>query len=369
MRFPLTLLAIACTTQLPAQALLVAGNVLRTASATYTRGASGFDRGELLQRFANHDMTGFGVEAAHPNMHVIHGIVVHMRDFGTSIPNGLVDITLYTEDPNRPAYPDLQNPLGGRTGVQPPIVVLTYLQVPFSTPILAPQGRDLFVGIRVPAFTDQFGGVRLALITSSTTASLHDRAGPGMPTSPPEANSYRLFRNLNTDAMHYEARGQYQIDLLTRSPSGFAATITNQGSYPISNHPPGVSTLLSGLHPDAASPPLHAGRADRVSFFYHDFVLPVGSPVFFLAAFANFGPIVPLANYAAGSVGGHCLDQTQSFVLGFAPTNASFECWHTTNIPNPVRPLLRGISWSQQAIGLDPASGAMRGTQCVMQHF
>ncbi len=39
--------------------------------------------------------------------------------------------------------------------------------------------------------------------------------------------------------------------------------------------------MLSGLHPDAASPPRNPGRADDVSFVYGDYALPLGSPVLF----------------------------------------------------------------------------------------
>lgn len=362
-------LACAFSAGLPAQNLFAAGNVLRTASASYTRGPAGFDAGELMQRFDASDLTGFGVEAAYPNWHVVRGVLVHMRDFGSSTPNGLVDITLYTEDASRPGYPDLGAPLGGRSGIQPPMSVLTYANVPFAAPVLVPPGRDLFVGVRIPATTSNFGGVRLAVITSGTTGSYRDLAGPGLPSSPPEENSYRLYRDLATDTVTFGARGQYQIDLLTTAPGGFPAAITNQSYYPISLIAPGTTTMLSGLHPDAASPALNPGRADDVAFFYSDYALSVGSPVLFVAAFADFGPTVPLELHAPGSVGGLCLDQSALFVLGFAPLNMAQECWFTTVIPAAVRPMLRGVSWTQQAIGLDVGSGALRGTQCGKQHF
>lgn len=362
-------IALALAASLPAQNLFAAGNVFRTASASYTRGPAGFGAGELLQRFDASDITGFGVEAAYPNVHVVRGVLVHMRDFGSSTPNGLVDVTLYTEDANRPGYPDLSAPLGGRSGVQPPFSVLTYANVPFATPVLVPPGRDLFVGVRIPATTSNFGGVRLAVITSGSSGNYRDLAGPGLPSAPPEENSYRLYRDLATDVVTFGARGQYQIDLLTTSPGGFPAAITNQSYFPISTIAPGTTTMLSGLHPDAASPPLNAGRADDVAFFYSDYALPTGSPVLFLGAFAEFGPVVPLSQHTPGSVGGLCLDQSAMFVLGLVPLNQASECWHVTVVPAGVRPLLRGLTWTQQAIGLDLAAGTLRGTQCGKQWF
>lgn len=352
-----------------AQSLYAAGASLRTLSMSYTRGPAGQNAGELIQKFDADDLRGFGVEAAFPGVQVVRGVILPIKDFGSSIPNSLYDLALYTESTTTPNYPDLQNPLHVVTGLVPGTGTFTWSTIVFQTPVMVPIGRDLFVGVRLPATTSAVGGVLLMPISSSTSSTYYDLAGPGMPTTP-EGNSYRLYRDLTTNVVTYSARGQYQMDLLTRSPGGMPASVSLQSSYPPTMSPPGATTMLSGLHPDAASPPLHPGRADEVSFVYGDWVLPPGSPVMFLGAFADFGPIVPLDNYAPGSIGGICLDPSAMFVLGFASHGSlGTQCAFVTTIPATVRPLLRGIRWTQQAIAFDGATGTLRGTLCGKQKF
>lgn len=366
---PLGLLCVAGIAGLaPAQGTQVAGTLLRSFSFTYSRGGLGLGAGELLQRFDADDLRGFGIEAAFPGVQVVRGIALGVRDFGSSVPNGLFDVTLYSESPTQPGYPDLQAPLGGVTGQQSGAPLgLTF--VGFPTPVFAPIGRDLFVGVRVPATTSQIGGVRLTVITSSTGGSTFDLAGASLPVSPPEANSYRLYRDLATSTPTYAARGQFHMDLLVSGPSGTPATISNQASYLLSTSPPGASTMLSGLHPDARSPSHNAGRADDVAFVYGDYALPPGSLAVFVAAFADFGPVVPLAQFVPGSVGAACLDQAHAFVLGFATLQADAMCHVVSPIPAPARPWIAGIAWTQQAIGFDAANGTLRGSQCGRQWF
>lgn len=351
-----------------AQTLQIAGSGLTLASVTYTRGPAGYDAGELMMRFDADDMRGYGVESAFPGVQVVRGVALVVRDFGSSTPNNLYDVTIYTESATQPGYPDLAAPLGGSTG----LIAgggFGYVPIVFATPALAPIGRDLFVGVRVPGTTSQVGGIRLAVFTSNPASSTYDLAGPALPTSPPEENSFRLYRDLTTNAVTYGTRGQYLLDLLTTSPSGSPTTISFQAGYPTSNGAPGASTMISGFHPDAASPPLNAGRADDVAFLYRDLVLALGSPVMFLGAFADFGPLVPLDTYLPGSIGGICLDQGQIMVLGFGTLGFGSQCYLVSPIPAGARPWIRGISWTQQAIGFDTVNGTLHGTQCGKQQF
>jgi hypothetical protein len=353
----------------PAQALHGAGALQRMTSTAWSRGSLGTGPGELVQRFDADELTGFGVEAAFPGMHVVRGVMLGIRDFGFSTPNNLCDISIYTEDPARPNYPDLTQPLGGMTGYPAMNTPFGYQYITFPNPVLAPAGRDVFLGVRVPGANQSFGGVRLLLHTSSSALPTYDLAGPGLPSSPPEASSYRLDRNTTTNALTYLARSQYLVDLLTVTPSGMPTAITNQASYPVSTFVPGSTSLLSGLHPDAATPPLNAGRADDVAFMYSDFVLPPGFPVAFLASFDGFGPTVPLAQHVPGSVGGVCLPSASLFVLGIQLLDSSQQAWMVTTLPPAARNLIRGVAWAQQAIGFDVVVGVLRGSQCGKQTF
>lgn len=355
-------------TVMPAQTLIPAGTSLHTYANSFTRGLAGMGAGELVQRFDADMIRGFGVEAAYPGQQVVRGVSIHGRDFGGSVPNGLVDVTLYTEDPANPDYPLLTQPLGSVTGVALQSFPFALTYVYFTPPVLAPVGGDLFVGVKVNATTSQIGGARLNLLPGIVSSSLpYDLAGAGMPTSPPSANSSRLFRDLTTNAMTYQSRGQYMIELLTTAPGGFPATLSNQTS--ISNPPPGATTMMSGLYPDAASPPLNANRVDDVGFVYVDPVLAIGSPVAFIASFADFGPVVALDTLVPGSVGGLCLEPSALFPLAVATLSTGHDAWVQTTIAPAVRPALHGQFWTQQAIGFDLTTGVLRGTLCGKQKF
>ncbi len=99
-----------------AQGLQIAGTLQRSSNLLYTRGPVGLDRGELLHKIPAADLQGFGVEAAHPGFQVIRGVTMPMRDFGSSTPNSLFDVAIYTESLTQPGYPDLQAPLATFVG-------------------------------------------------------------------------------------------------------------------------------------------------------------------------------------------------------------------------------------------------------------
>jgi hypothetical protein len=349
-----------------AQALYPAGNVLRTTANAFSRPA-GLGPVEVLQRFDAEKLRGFGIEPAHPGMQVVRGMVMQVRDFGFSVPDGLFDVAIYGEDPSLPNHPDFANPLA--TALDIAGVPLAQTVVFFPTPALAPIGADVFVGIRLNAASTPIAGMRINTLYGISSPAPHDLAGAGLPTSPLSVASTRLYRDLTTNQVSYLPPGQFMVDLLTVAPAGFPTALTNQPHYVSSSVVPGCSTMLSGLHPDAASPPRNAGRADDVGFIFADPGLPPGSPVAFVASFAGFGPIVPLDSLVPGSLGGLCLDPAHLFPLGVAATSATFEAFSFTVIDPAVRPLLAGTSWVQQAISLDLANGTLRGTQCGLQRF
>lgn len=347
--------------------LFAAGASQTTSSVLFTRGSAGLGAGELIQRFDADDWRGFGVDASFQGFQLVAGVLVAGRDFGSNTINGLVDVYLYAEDPTTPNFPDLATPLAHVDDVQlPPLFGAA--TVVFPQPGQLPVGSDVFVGVRVKPTTSSFGGARLAVVYGYALGSSYDLAGGGMPTTPPVANSYRMFRDLTTNTVVPESRGQYMIELLTVTPSGAPTAITNQVNFAGSNFPPGTTSMMSGLHPDAAAPPAHAGRVDDVAFLFGDWTMPAQSPVAFLGAFADFGPVVPLDMLVPGSLGSLCLDQAALFPLGVAPLNAG-RAFLLTSIPTAVRPLLAGEAWTQQAIALDPTNGTLRGSQCGKQHF
>lgn len=343
------------------------GTLLRANANLFTRGGAGLGPGELLQRFDSELVTGFGTDPQQPQVQWVDGVLLQCLDFGSNVPDGRFTVTLYTEDPVRSGYPDLAQPLGSQPGVLCTVPAFSNLPVFFAAPLATPAGRDLFVGVRINATTSNYFGTRLNVLTSTTTNSVYDLAGPGLPASPPEQASFQLFRNLASNTLTYQSRGQYMIDLLVRGPSGAPTAITNQPHYPISN-PIGTTSMLSGNHPDAASPPANAGRADDVGYLFRDVDLPAGSAVVFLAAFAPLAAPVPLAQFVPGSVGSSCLDPRVQFALGVATTGPGLDAAFLTSIPGPARLMVRGLSFGQQAIGLT-ATGSLRGAPCGLQRL
>lgn len=367
--FPLALLLSAAAT---GQQLQFAGTMQRNQPGGFTRGSAGSNAGELLQRFDADDMRGFGIEPGFPGVQVVRGIWMQAKTILPGFSDGGPRLSLYIEDPLRPNFPDLQSPLfvwNSAVGVSPPLAVNgdTYFALP--TPVMVPIGQDLFVGYTVNASSGPVNGRMINILPSSATSTTGDLPGAGMPLSPPEEAGIRLFRNLTTDAMHYEVGGQYMIELITATPSGFPTALTNQGNFNVGLTPPGGTSMLSGLHPDAAFPPRNAGRADDVGFLFTDQGMQAGDPVLFLASLSGFGPVTPLDQMAPGSVGALCLPDLDAIPLAIVPLGTNFRASIVWTIDSAVRPLLLGNSWALQAIGYDSVDGVLRGSMCCRQRF
>ncbi|HEX5054163.1 MAG TPA: hypothetical protein VFZ65_20460 [Planctomycetota bacterium] len=355
------ILALALLTAPVMPQLAPAGSWLRLSTLTMSSGPNGPNGTEIIQRFDADQLRGFGIESGHPGVQVVRGARLLSQAFGSSIPNNNIAVTLYTEDPARPGYPDLSAPLAQVTNV-PPVGTFGPTDAVFPTPGLAPIGRDVFVGVHLNPPAGAFGttvGLIYGYLSGSSSIVL---PGGAMPSSPPEANSFRLYRDVTNNALTYGTRAQYLIDLLIEGPSGMPTAVFIPGAAP------GSTTLLAGLYPDATNPPFNSGRADNSGFIFSDVTITEGSPVAFLAAFADFGPIVALDSLIPGSRGGLCLEPTALFPLTVGIVT-NHEVWIETPIPPAVRLTIGGQSWTQQAVGFDLATGTLRGTQCGKQSF
>lgn len=125
--------------------------------------------------------------------------------------------------------------------------------------------------------------------------------------------------------------------------------------------------MMSGLFPDAASPPRNPGRQDDVGYVYADLDNAPGSSVVFFVSFGGCGPVVPLDTLVPGSVGSVCLEQSLAVPVGQQTLNAEHYAAQSLAVPAPVRLTLRGSSWAWQAVGLDATTGALRAARCVKQ--
>jgi hypothetical protein len=355
-------LAIALTATAARSQLMPAGTSLMLGTVTFTRGGAGFNAGELMQRFDAEQLRGFGIESASPNHQVVHGITTMLRQFGggAGVAN-TVGLYVYGENPAQPGFPDLATPLAFVDNVPVQSAPMPTVAT-FAQPALVPIGSDVFVGIRLGPGIAPVSGTFVAVLFGSVSSSSFELAGGAMPASPPQANSHRLFRGLTTNAVTYQSRAVYHVDLLVATPGGAPTTIYQAGALP------GTTTPLAGLHPDATSPSTNPGRADHVGFLFADNAQPDGTPIAFIASFADFAPIVALDGVVPGSVGGICLDPATVFPTAVGIT-AGGRAWTQNLISPATRLVIGGAFWTQQAIALDLATGTLRATQCGKQRF
>jgi len=170
-----------------------------------------------------------------------------------------------------------------------------------------------------------------------------------------------------TGAQFYNSRRQLLVDLLCDAPGGSCTAHSNQASFPIGNGAPGGGGFLSGLHPDVASPPRNAGRADDPGFTFLDPTLSNGSAVFFLSDLGGFGAEVPLTNFVPGSVGVFCLKSPTTSTLGLVLQNGG-QASLVIPIGGAVRTVLQGLPLLYQAIALGP-NLTLHGSPCGRQIF
>jgi len=185
--------------------------------------------------------------------------------------------------------------------------------------------------------------------------------------APISQNSYGLAHDVTNAAFSYASRRQIWVDLRSNGANAVGTAITNQTAYTISNVAPGTAGFLSGVHPDAASPPNNSGRVDDISFCVFPDNLAVGSLVFKLGAFAFQNPMLPLSAFLPGSTGMLCVPPTAAN-LGFQ-VEAGVRLDYTITIPALVRPTLAGAQFVFGAIALNPATLTLTGLPCVRQAF
>lgn len=261
----------------------------------------------------------------------------------------------------------------------------------FATPITVPATSDVFVALRLNAGWTYSGGnpinglsvwdIRSAATPAGPTIDVPGRGRPTNPFDEGTFGGYYVPSPLTGPAYLTTVAVMFKIQPILPIAGGVATAVTNQVIHPESGansvagftvQAPGAGTasMLSGLFPDAANPPLNAGRADEIGMIYINTPsdVPPGSPVFFLIDLGVFSNEIQLAGFLPGSTGVTCLNiaSAQTLALGFMGTGV---CSHTATFPPAGRSLLTGTSWMQQAVGFNTSTLAGHAGPCTRQQM
>jgi hypothetical protein len=334
--------------------------------------------GAALARIDAADYAGWATSPMFPGARVITGIDCIVQDQDAVMTPDTFGVAIYPESPVMPGFPALGAGVLAAAvlpGPPPPAAGLAsamYSSVAFGAPVLMPVGGDVFIGLLFPpAPAWPADGISFQVVMGYAAGpgfATFDLPGPTLqPLGPPNgpANSYGAYTDFGP-VLAYAARRQIWADIDSPAPGGVVTAITAQASFPISGAPPGTASFMSALHPDAVAPPFNPGRADNVGYIFSDSVLGAGAPVFFLANLGGFGPEMPLAFLAPGSIGVMCLGPA-SLSTGLGFTDPTGTASLVIPIPAAVRPVLAGLPLLQQAISIDVVTGALHAAPCGSQ--
>jgi len=363
-----------------------------TISAT-TRGTVAANAGEYMVRIEGSEYAGWGTEAA--GGRTVKSVYLVIQDQDAVATAETFDVILYPENPASPGFPLMTAGVIFATGVTGPAAPATGVvgaaakTVTPATPVFVPfanaSSTDIFVSFKFSAANWSTDGLSVQSILGyapSTAFTIYDSPGPGQPrplntvasASPANTHAYSFVATAATPLTATPCRQPY-FDIQHGGASGVVLTITNQTTWTPSNNPPpagygpapGTASFMSGVNPDVAGT-ANPGRADDINFDFYQQSLGTGAPVFFLMDLSgSFGPETPMSVFAPGS-GVVCLNPALLSVLSINFTNAG-EAWFVTTIPAAVRPGLGGLPVRQQAIALDPVTGALVASPCGGQKF
>lgn len=331
----------------------------------------------VFDRLDKEAYAGWGVDPLNPGMRKINGLTASLQDEIGTTPETF-SLVVYTEDPVAANYPLVATPLGIVGPLPTPATTVTTaiawtLTASFATPVLAPANADVFVGAELPqpaTGTWPSDGMSCwAMYYVLVASNICDLPGASHPTAPPEEvgnGGWYVPGQPNGPTYTLNPR-QWKIEPLVDGAAGVAGTITNQTTAVSSNAAPGTSCQASGLYPDAASPPLNAGRADDIAGRWFKTGAPAGAPVLFFLGFGNFGVELPMGAIMPGSSGVLCLDLLRSSMIGLGFTSASGEAFYVIGIPPAARARVAGLRLVHQAFAFDPVSGGIDANGCTRQ--
>lgn len=369
------------------------GTFANTGTTWATRGGAATPNTNPSVLFVRHDLEHYAgwTTGATIGTRDIRGLnfVVQDQNLATQDTFALV---VYQDDPLLPNFPDVVNnvvtsgnfvlPAGTGGGAY-------NASGNFATPLSLPATVDIYVGLQLNAGWTISGGqitdglsvweIRAAAPTSPQPGQAWDEPGASISQASPD-NTYGGYYCANPAAgPAYPVQTQYKITPTMDSSGGvgFAqtsqtnhveSTATSATGFTVQYPTAGTACMFSALYPDAASPPVGAGRADEIGQMYHNPRLPAGSLVFYLIDIGTFAnPEIPASTFVPGSTGVNCLNLGTMQVLGFQIIGANGRSWNRATFPAAARQFLQGIDWLQQAVGLDPVTNTIHGSACTRQ--
>lgn len=303
--------------------------------ATISHGPSavGALEGDFLTRIDNDDYSRWGldpfVDPSYGTWCVV-GIEFVLQDPNPATGEAPAWVTGWTEDPNLANFPHLAgfDPTTGGSNFlfAGPVPASPFAATAWSLTLgpgfCVPTDQDIFLGVNIGPVGTGEGLTIQAVADSSANPVEFDNPGPAGASIP--AGSYVCNIPTNTPpgfppfptggpAVYTPYRSQSLIEVILENASGGVCTATtNQMSYPASGPAgDGSPSFLSGLHPDAASTPVNAGRSmappagwtgDQIGFIYTDSRLQAGDPVVVVVAFATENPPVPLTMFSGAGL-------------------------------------------------------------------
>jgi hypothetical protein len=336
---------------------------------------------QVLERLDKEHYAGWGVSPANPGMRAIVGMHAWLQDQIGTTPETF-GFVVYTENLAAPNYADVTTPLGSVGPLPTPANAVTgaiafEVTASFATPVLAPASGDVFVAVDLPQ--PVVGGpwpadgmschaLYYVGVGGTGPATYFDLAGASLPTTPPEqaGNGSWYVPSPATGPLYTVTPRQWKVEPIVNGAAGVAGTITNQISLPSSSTAPGTSSQGSGLHPDAANPPLNAGRTDDLAGRWIRTGTPTNTPVFFLMDLGTFGTEIPVSAFLAGSTGVLCLNPASMVVVGLTFTVGS-EAFLQITIPTAARARVAGLNVLHQAAALNVVTATADANGCTRQ--
>lgn len=357
-----------------------------------TRGGAATPNTNPATLFVRHDMESYAgfTTGVTPGTRDITGLNFVIQDENLATQDSFA-MVVYTGDPAMPNFPLVATPLATSGNFVLPLGTggLAYnASANFATPVSAPATEDVYVALQFnTAWTITGGAVTDGMSvwehraqTSAGTQPNFDAPGPRIATTTPDGTFGGYYCANPVAGPAYPVFTQYKIQPIVPISGGVACTLTNQtanhvestagavAGFTVQEPGAGTASMFSGLYPDAANPPLNAGRADTIGQLFLNASLPAGSLVFFMINIGGFGPFeVPATNFIPGSTGVSCLDLGTMQVLGFGILGANGRAFRLTPFPAAVRSILGGFNWSQQAVGLNITTNTIHATACTIQ--